>query len=216
MPEPAALDAMKRALFKGSPKDFQPHVDLFRALGLKPGAAVLDFGCSWGYGSWQFMQAGFAVKGFEISEPRGKYARRMLGVEVVNDLEGLAGTFDLVFSSHVLEHVPAVAATLGRMRELLKPGGLLVILTPNGSAAYRKREPIFWRKAWGLKHPYFLDDGYYRSFFADWPYYLASGPADLEQVRVWAASSEQRMGDLGCSELRLIARKTASVTRGQG
>lgn len=211
LPAPDELEKMKQAGFKGSPKDFQPHVDLFRALGLAPGAVVLDFGCSWGYGSWQFKQAGFSVKGFDVSVPRREYARRALGVDVVSDLSVLMGTCDLVFSSHVLEHVPGVESTLRMMLSLLRPGGLLVAVTPNGSFAYRDRDPAHWRTAWGLKHPNFLDDLYFQKFFADLPYYIATKPSDLDQVRKWGLSPKQEIGPLGGNELLVVARKSVAA-----
>jgi SAM-dependent methyltransferase len=50
------------------------------------------------------------------------------------DVELPAGHFDGIFVSNLLEHLPdpdAVAAFLGRMRDLLAPGGVLAIMGPN-------------------------------------------------------------------------------------
>lgn len=52
--------------------------------------------------------------------------------------------FDLVFCNHVLEHVPDDGRALGTMARLLKPGGLLVLGTPNEGAHW-------WRLAYALQ-----------------------------------------------------------------
>jgi ubiquinone/menaquinone biosynthesis C-methylase UbiE len=61
-------------------------------------------------------------------------ARRRLNPEgvrfVLGDLDRAAlpgAPFDLIGAAHVLEHVPDLRATLGRIRALLKPGGVLVL-----------------------------------------------------------------------------------------
>ena len=61
-PPPELLAELMRAGFVQDPeKDFNSkrYIDVMKAAGLKPGDTILDFGSSWGYGSWQFRQAGF-------------------------------------------------------------------------------------------------------------------------------------------------------------
>ena len=53
--------------FAGEEKNYAGYIAVLHALGVAEGARMLDFGCSWGYGSWQLAQAGFAVEAFEIS-----------------------------------------------------------------------------------------------------------------------------------------------------
>jgi 2-polyprenyl-3-methyl-5-hydroxy-6-metoxy-1,4-benzoquinol methylase len=207
VPSPDELERLKAMRFKGSPKDFQPHIELFQALGLKPGDRVLDFGCSWGYGSWQFKQAGFDARGFEVSVPRREYAQRHLGVDVVTDLAELTGACDLVFSSHVMEHVPAPGPILRQMLDLLRPGGFLVAVTPCGSMAYRAKDPYHWERAWGLKHPQFIDELFYQKAFSALPYLIVSHPPELAQVSQWAASGGQETGPMDGHELRVMVRK---------
>jgi len=56
--------------------------------------------------------------------------------------------FDLIFMSHVIEHVLDPVATVAKIASLLKPGGVLYIETPNvGSLDAR-----LWRRSWGLIH----------------------------------------------------------------
>jgi 2-polyprenyl-3-methyl-5-hydroxy-6-metoxy-1,4-benzoquinol methylase/ribosomal protein S27E len=55
--------------------------------------------------------------------------------------------FDLVYSSHVIEHVPDPKAFAKKVRTLLKPGGILWLWTPNVGSIDAK---WFQNKYWGL------------------------------------------------------------------
>jgi 2-polyprenyl-3-methyl-5-hydroxy-6-metoxy-1,4-benzoquinol methylase len=107
--------------FVGGEKDYSNYIDILFAAGGKKGDRLFDFGCSWGYGSWQFKQRGFDVESFEISVPRANYAKSKLGVKVHSSLSDVQGQFDIFFSSHVLEHVPSVNDAIEFGMNLLKP-----------------------------------------------------------------------------------------------
>jgi 2-polyprenyl-3-methyl-5-hydroxy-6-metoxy-1,4-benzoquinol methylase len=126
-PDALELARLKASLFRGTEKDLAEKIALLRVL--MPQGKVLDFGCSWGYGTFQLREAGYEVVGFEISKPRAEFGRCRLGVSIVSSescLEALTGSFDCVFASHVLEHLPAPAAVFDRLSSLLKPNGLLL------------------------------------------------------------------------------------------
>lgn len=175
LPDDAELAEMLASCFRGTPKDYSREVRILEALGVHTGAKLLDFGCSWGYGSWQFQQAGFDTWAAEVSRPRREFAAKKLGVRIIEDLDdaidsnSLAGTFDCFFSAHVLEHVPAPSKVIELARRLVRPGGLFVSITPNGNQAYRAKAPKLWSKAWGEVHPHFIDDEFLDLQFADCP-----------------------------------------------
>ena len=81
---------------------------------------------------------GWEAYGLEIDPVAAERARATSGCEVrVGTLESAAypaGRFDLVYASHVLEHLPDPARALRRCRELLAPGGRLVLVSPNPQA----------------------------------------------------------------------------------
>src|SRR6185369_13477918 len=56
----------------------------------------------------------------------------------------LRAGFDAIFAQHVLEHVPDPRSFLSAARELLRPGGRLVICVPNFEARLRKLAPSSW------------------------------------------------------------------------
>ena len=145
--------------FAGTEKDFTHYVDILNRL--EVGKDLLDFGCSWGYGTWQFTMAGYKADGYDISKERAEYGKR-LGLQTYTRLQDIPKKYDVVFSAHVLEHVPNVFQTVRDMIDLTKPGGKVLIFTPNGSAEYRVSHPYNWHTAWGRVHPNFLDECFYK------------------------------------------------------
>src|SRR2546423_4669012 len=94
--------------------------------------------------------------------------------------------YDLFFSAHVLEHVPDLRETIELARTINKPGGLFVAFTPNGSQAYRESNWPLFHKAWGLVHPNFIQDSFYKHVFKGNPYLIASAvPYPLQQIASW-------------------------------
>lgn len=209
MPDDASLGALLREGFRGSAKDFTPYLQVLAALGVAPGARLFDFGCSWGYGSWQFARAGYDTQAYEISEPRRSFARARLGVDTVEHLDEARRPFDVFFSAHVLEHVPSVSAVIAGARRLLRPGGLFVAFTPNGSRPHRSANRA-WSKAWGLVHPNLLDDGFYAVAFPTGPLWLGSDPYDHAALSRWATATQgpaaRHTRSLAGGELLCVAR----------
>ena len=206
MPSAEQLERIKETKFFGTPKDFSRYIKVLRALNLPQGASILDFGCSWGYGSWQFSQNGFEVKAFEISKPRALYAREKLGVNVETEIEAIDGKFDVFFSAHVLEHVPSISNVINVGMNRLREGGYFIAFTPNGSLEYRKANRKSWQYAWGLKHPNHLDEVFYQTVFSSLHYYISSSPFNFQEINEWARDGGQRVTNRSGSELLLIAR----------
>lgn len=110
-------------------------------------ARVLDFGCGTGYGTARLASVAGAVVGLDISQEAIAWARAThrnpkLQFEQRSDLgNGLPqSSFDLVTCFEMIEHVDHATqiATIASVSKLLKPGGKLVISTPDPqfTAAY--------------------------------------------------------------------------------
>ncbi len=103
----------------------------------KPGA-VLDVGCGRGFTLRFLADAGYRSTGVELSADAAAHARDVLGIDVrTGDFLSQsfeAGQFDVVIFWHSLEHIADPLAALDRAREILKPGGLLVVAVPNRSS----------------------------------------------------------------------------------
>jgi 2-polyprenyl-3-methyl-5-hydroxy-6-metoxy-1,4-benzoquinol methylase len=170
---------------------------------------ILDYGRSWGYQTWQFRAAGFDCSGFDISVPRVDYGRQILGLPVYSDMRDLSTGFDFFFSSHVIEHMPSPRKLLEEGFDLLKPGGYMIVESPNGSDEFRAHSPAHFHKLWGRVHPFLLSPTYYLQWLQGRPAYFTSWPfGDLaERYGAWD-QSQTVMARLDGPSMLMITRKT--------
>lgn len=110
-------------------------------------ARVIDVGCGSGVLLARMKALGWEVEGVEV-DPGGVEAGRRRGVPVrLGTLQQQAfpsDYFDAVHSAHVIEHVHDPVGLLAECRRVLKPGGKLVILTPNTASFGHRRFGAAW------------------------------------------------------------------------
>ena len=105
------------------------------------GRRVLEVGCGCGRASIELARRGNRVTGIDVSSVVVERARRFAG-DVANvdfrvtsgtRLDFEPGTFDVVFSVDVFEHIHPddVDAHLAAVRRVLRPGGICVVITVN-------------------------------------------------------------------------------------
>jgi 2-polyprenyl-6-hydroxyphenyl methylase/3-demethylubiquinone-9 3-methyltransferase len=99
---------------------------------------ILDVGCAQGTFGLRMAERGHRVVLLDARAGHIEYARRRhesgqveFRVGFLEQQRDLAGRFDLVVFSEVLEHVRSPAWLLASLRETLRPGGHLLITTPN-------------------------------------------------------------------------------------
>ena len=99
---------------------------------------LLDLGCGHGRLLYRARNDGWEVKGVELSTETAARAQAELDVPVVagNFLEMKPseidpGRFNLVCLRHVLEHLPDSLLAMHKIRELLAPGGMVLLEMPN-------------------------------------------------------------------------------------
>ena len=148
------LGALTRQQFRNTPYDRSHRIALVQSI--VPQGRLLDFGCSWGYSVAQWQSAGYSAVGFELARDRARFGRTQLGVDIRDDLASLenepAGSFDIVYTDHVFEHLPALRRPLNLFARLLRPGGLLLMMTPNGGGADARRMGTSWGPFIGESH----------------------------------------------------------------
>ena len=110
------------------------------AKGLAVGKKVLDIACGTGYGAYELSQAAESVTGVDISEEsiafaKANYSRSNLTFIKASACQPLfaPANFDLITSFETIEHLEKNDRQkyLENLRSWLKPGGTLLLSTPN-------------------------------------------------------------------------------------
>jgi 2-polyprenyl-3-methyl-5-hydroxy-6-metoxy-1,4-benzoquinol methylase len=97
-----------------------------------------------------------------------------LGVEIATQLPAEGESFDAVYSCHVLEHVPNPDQAIKDQLALVRPGGLVIAHTPNGSPAVRRANPAAFHRVWGKVHPVLLTEAFVLRRFGSLTHYVSS------------------------------------------
>jgi ubiquinone/menaquinone biosynthesis C-methylase UbiE len=136
---------------------------------------VLDCGSGTGYGSAYLAQQGArSVTGIDYSREAVAFARKRYSDKLLRFVEMDAqqmslpdASFDFVFSSENLEHLPDPRANVSEIRRVLRPGGVALIATPNKEMFSPGGEPII---PYHIKELYFeelrdLLKGFFREVY---------------------------------------------------
>lgn len=106
---------------------------------------LLDVGCADGYFLELAQADGWEVAGLEISEPMAREASGRLGIPVVTSVDELPpGKYDVITLWEVVEHFTDPIAELRQLAEHIRPGGTLMLSTPNAGHWQALREPETW------------------------------------------------------------------------
>jgi 2-polyprenyl-3-methyl-5-hydroxy-6-metoxy-1,4-benzoquinol methylase len=142
-----------------------------------PLGRLLEVGCGDGSQLAKLRAMGWEVEGQEVDAVAAERARAQYGLRVHLGTLQEAGlpdaAFNVVTMSHVIEHVRDPAALLKECHRILKPGGVLIAVTPNINSFGHQRFRMDWR---GLEPPRHL--------------HLFS-PRTLRQVAARAAFAQQ-------------------------
>ncbi len=157
-PEPEAIAARYDASYLeyeiGNQFAFRDlELRAFRDVGFgpRPGSSFLDVGCATGALLAFLRDAGVDAKGVEIGAENAAYARDHFGLDVftgrLEDAPYADACFDVVHAAHLIEHLNDPRGFLERARALLKPGGELVLTTPNEASFQGRLLRGRWRSA---------------------------------------------------------------------
>jgi 2-polyprenyl-3-methyl-5-hydroxy-6-metoxy-1,4-benzoquinol methylase len=120
---------------------------------------LLDIGCSTGLFLAAAGKAGWHAQGLEYSADSSQVARDVHGLDVKTGAlqAGMysPGSFDVITMWDVIEHLPDPSNTLKLIPQILKPGGLLVLKTPNVDGLYPRASLRVARRLdfWGHAEP---------------------------------------------------------------
>jgi len=132
--EDPAIATMKRATFALRMDELAPYVQ---------GGRLLDVGTASGFLLEVARARGFDPYGIELSPYAGALAAAKFGADRVHigTLETAPfepASFDVVTLCDFLEHVVEPVATLAGVAALLRPGGILLIMTPDTGSLSRR------------------------------------------------------------------------------
>ncbi len=109
---------------------------------------VFDVGCGDGKFLNRMLQLGWSVAGVDFDAKAVANAKSMYGLDLHRgDLASArfaADSFDAVTMSHVMEHLPDPLALLAEVQRILKPGGRLVLTTPNSGSFGHEKFQGYW------------------------------------------------------------------------
>ncbi len=110
------------------------HLNLMYLHRSRPGR-LLEIGCGNGQRLALLKELGWTVEGQEVDAKAAAVAQAASGVTIhVGALRALPlaeHTFDAIVMNHVIEHVHDPTTLMARCRELLKPDGQMMLVTPN-------------------------------------------------------------------------------------
>lgn len=161
LPSDAHLNAhyQKQSYFEGdAAQGYRNYSDMEKALRphfrrrlqrirayLPTGGRLLDFGCAAGYFLEVARDEGWKVSGVELSESMAEQARNRTGAPVATSLAQLpAEPFDAITLWEVVEHLPRPVETISALVRRLRPGGILMLSTPNTGHWQARRRPERW------------------------------------------------------------------------
>jgi 2-polyprenyl-3-methyl-5-hydroxy-6-metoxy-1,4-benzoquinol methylase len=133
---------------------------------------ALDVGCAAGFCMAAMRELGFEAYGLEVSETIASHAIERFGFDTVHigTLEQAPypnSHFDLITMWDVVEHVVDPIALLVKARELLTPGGLLVIETQDIDSAFARALGPRWHHYKHEEHIYHFTPPTVRTLLGD-------------------------------------------------
>ncbi len=169
---------------------------------LPTGAEVLDVGCGNGVISRSLGEAGFKVKGIDVSEKAiaratelNRFSNVRFEVKSAEQLMADGSKYHAIICSEVLEHLNEPGKLLAVLHEVLHKDGVLIVTVPNGNGprelfvtrpviALQKNNGIVWKAVQGLKSAL----GYRGTT-------VQSSADDLTHIQFFTKSSLEKLAD---------------------
>ena len=97
LPSKNELKDLIKTNFANSEKNYKKYIDILKIIKSNKKLKLFDYGCSWGYGSFQIKQSGFEVTSYEVSKSRAEFAQSELGISIANDINSIQQNYFDVF-----------------------------------------------------------------------------------------------------------------------
>lgn len=143
-------ESLHSLLFKKRLKNINEYI---------PSGKLLDVGCAMGFFLKVAKEHKWDTYGVEVSGYAAEYAEKNSGADIFNgtieDVRYPDSFFDVVIMEDVIEHMINPVASLKKINELMKKGGIAAINTPNSRGLLCKISGRYWPHYKPLEHLYF-------------------------------------------------------------
>lgn len=97
---------------------------------------ILEVGCGFGYLTYAISKKGYNIKGMDISQVAIEEATKRYGdlffcADLIEYAKEADPSYDVIIFTELIEHIQDIKSFLKAASNLLKPGGCLVMTTPN-------------------------------------------------------------------------------------
>lgn len=95
---------------------------------------LLDIGAAYGTGTSVFLERGFIAEALEPEQDRADYIRQVCEIpvfhETIEDFKTESNKYDAILFAHCLEHINDPIKALKKLKQCLKPEGILYVEIP--------------------------------------------------------------------------------------
>lgn len=155
-------------------------------LGDIPCGKLLDIGCGGGRYLYRMQRQGWQVEGIDFDAQATQRVHERYGIKTyTGDVLSARlpdNSYDAITLSHSIEHVVDPAATISECLRILKPGGRIVLVTPNVESNATRLFGPFWRGWEPPRHLYLFS-------VCNLPQLLTRAGFLVKEVRTSAAAS---------------------------
>ena len=145
--------------------DGTSHAVILDMMASLPPSRVLDLGCSGGLLAERIRERGHHVVGVDYFEIPGVRDRvdQFFQADLSQGIPTEVGDgFDVIIAGDIIEHLPRPAKTMHEMRQLLRPGGQIMLSVPNFGHWYPRGRVVLG--LFGYDRRGILDDTHLRFF----------------------------------------------------
>ncbi|MDD5434847.1 MAG: class I SAM-dependent methyltransferase [Nitrospira sp.] len=149
---------------------------------------LLEVGCGGGRRLSKMRALGWEVEGQEVDPRAAKHASDVYGFTIhlssLKDIAFKENSFDAIIANHVIEHVYEPDLLLSECYRILKPGGIMVVVTPNVDCFGHRYFGSNWR---GLEPPRHLH------LFSQKTIKLLAERSGFHKIETWTTMAKEEV-----------------------